>query len=83
MSDEPSRLPDYAVAEPLWTCIATCQVCGKELNRATHVPESEKTRVVISAPLAAVCDVPGHSTLSDCNIGVKLEWLRETALAKL
>lgn len=65
------------IAAPLWTCIARCQVCGKELNRAVHVPEYDKTRVAISAPLVAICDEPGHSTLSDCNIGVNLEWVQE------
>ena len=64
---------------PLWTCIARCQVCGKELNKATHVPENERAHVTISAPLVAICDVREHNTLSDCNIGVRLEWVAEEA----
>src|SRR5881392_2288889 len=62
----------------LWTLIARCQVCGEELNRATHVPESERSRVVIAAPLMAICDVRSHNTLTDCNIGVDLEWVSES-----
>jgi len=62
----------------LWTLIARCQVCGKELNRATHVPERERGRVIIAAPLMAICDVRSHNTLSDCNIGVDLEWVSES-----
>lgn len=63
--------------EKLWTLIATCQVCGRELNRATQVPENERTFVAIAAPLMAICPDRSHNTLSDCNIGVKLEWVRE------
>jgi hypothetical protein len=66
-------------SEKLWTCVARCQVCKKELNRATHVPEREKGRVCISAPMVAICEVKEHNTLSDCNIGVVLEWIEETA----
>ena len=61
----------------LWTCIARCQVCKKELNRALHVPEYKKVQVTISAPLVAICDCKNHNTISDCNIGVDLEWVKE------
>lgn len=67
--------------EQLWTCIATCQVCGREVNRAEHVPESEKSLVAVSAPLMGICPVRGHNTLSDCNIGVNLQWLPESETA--
>jgi hypothetical protein len=75
-----SRLPAApgSATGTLWTLIARCQVCGKELNRATHVPECERSRVVIAAPLMALCDVRSHNTLSDCNIGVNLEWVSES-----
>lgn len=63
--------------EALWTCVARCKVCKKELNRAEHVPESRKFMTEMSAPLAAICDVKGHNTFSDCNIGVELEWTKE------
>lgn len=66
----------------LWTCIARCKICHKELNRAEHVPEHDKTRVIISAPLMAICDERNHNTLSDCNIGVELEWIMETPNTK-
>lgn len=59
----------------LWTAIARCQVCGRELNRAVGVPESAKGQIAIMAPLMAICPVRAHNTLSDCNIGVELEWL--------
>lgn len=61
----------------LWTCVARCQVCGKELNRAVGVPEDEKTKVIVSAPLVAICGERHHNTLSDCNIGVDLEWIEQ------
>ena len=62
----------------LWTGIATCRTCGAELNRAEHVPTTDKGRVTIAAPLMAICKVRGHNTFSDCNIGVVLEWVEET-----
>lgn len=65
------------MSEQLYKCTAYCQVCGKVLNTAEHVPESKQTQVSISAPLVAICDVKGHNTLSDCNIGVRLEWEKE------
>lgn len=58
----------------LWRCVARCQVCKKVLNTADHVPENEKTRIELTAPLMAVCDVRGHSTFSDCNFAPILEW---------
>ena len=61
----------------LWTCVATCKICGKELNRAEHVPEDDKAKVIMSAPLVCICDIPDHNTSSDCNIGVVLEWEQE------
>ena len=63
----------------LWTCIARCQVCKKELNRAERVPDDARTQVIIAAPLVALCDEQSHNMLSDCNIGVDLEWVEETA----
>ena len=70
-----------AAPEKLYTCIARCRVagCREELNRAEHVPESAKTKVALCAPLVAICEKPGHSTFSDCNIRVDLEWIEETA----
>jgi hypothetical protein len=68
------------MSEPLFTCIATCQVCNRELNRAEHVPESKKGHVIMTAPMACVCPEKHHNTLSDCNIGVKLEWIEEKAV---
>jgi hypothetical protein len=68
--------------EKLWTCIAKCQVCKKELNRALHVPEHAKVRVCLSAPLVSICDKKQHNTLSDCNIGVELEWVEEECVYK-
>lgn len=76
-SELPCALTHTPPSSLLWTCIATCQVCGVELNRAEHVPENYKTRVSIAAPLLCICKVRHHNTLSDCNIGVKLEWIQE------
>jgi len=66
----------------LWTCVATCQVCGVELNRAEHVPTSEKGRVELAAPLVAICKVPGHSTFPDCNLLPVLTWSEEATEEK-
>lgn len=63
--------------EKLWKATAKCQVCDAVLNTALHVPEHEKGGVGMSAPLVAICDVKDHNTLSDCNIGVKIEWEEE------
>lgn len=65
------------MSDQLWTAIARCKVCKKELNRAESVPENRKAEVEISAPLMAICDERDHNTFSDCNIGVDLEWIKE------
>ena len=58
-----------------WTAILRCKDCGIELNRAEHVPEEEKSRVVISSALVAgPCPNGCRSTFSDCNINTTLEW---------
>jgi hypothetical protein len=61
----------------VWTCIARCRVCGKEVNRAEHVPEHMRTHVALTGPLLSFCDEEHHNTLSDCNIGIELEWVTE------
>jgi len=50
----------------------------KPFGRAEHVPESERWRVNMTAPLNCICDVPGHSTFSDCNFAPELVWTEET-----
>jgi len=65
------------MAGKLFTAIATCKICGLELNRATHVPEGRELQIITSAPLVAICPVRGHNSFSDCNIGAKLEWFEE------
>lgn len=65
------------MSETLWTCIARCSICERELNRAEHVPESKKSKVAMSAPLAAICPVREHNTFSDLNLRTELEWVRE------
>ena len=62
-----------------FTCIARCRVCGKELNRAVGVPESDKTTVAICAPFAAMCEEKSHNTFSDLNLRFDLEWIEEAA----
>ncbi len=49
-----------------YTCIATCRTCGQELNRAVGVPEDERLKVSLGAPLVALCLVRDHNTLPDC-----------------
>ncbi len=68
------------MARNLWTCIATCGDCGKEIGRAEHVPESNRFMVGLSAPLNCLCDNPKHNTFSDCNLRAKLEWIEEADL---
>lgn len=66
--------------EQMWTGIARCKVCKKELNRAENVPESEKQKVIMTAPLMAVCDVKAHNAgFSDVNFGVEIEWSKLNA----
>jgi hypothetical protein len=65
--------------EKLWTCIARCGVCKKQIGLAEHVPDSRQTMVMMSASLNCLCDVREHNTYSDCNIGVELEWVEEVA----
>ena len=71
------------MSEKLYTCIATCGKCGRELNRAEHVPERARTQVIISAPLVCICPVPAHNVYSDCNVGVELKWVEEINDASL
>lgn len=66
-----------SAGEELWTCVATCRVCGAELNRAEQVPEKDKWQVSMTAVLVALCDIPEHNTFSDCNFGVQLDWIAE------
>jgi hypothetical protein len=67
-------------SEPrLFTCIATCQECGKQIGLAEHVPENRQTIVMMTAPLNCLCDVVEHNTYPDCNIGVQLEWVEEAS----
>jgi hypothetical protein len=66
-------------SEKLLTCIATCEVCGQEIGRAEHVPERQKSIVMMSAPLNCFCPIEEHNTYSDCNIGVQLEWKEEAS----
>jgi hypothetical protein len=61
----------------LYTCVAFCRTCGKELNRAEHVPEDKRTRVAMAAPMVALCDVRDHNSLPDLNLGVVLVWTDE------
>ena len=61
-----------------WTGILKCKDCGAELNRAEHVPEGEKTRIAIAAPLVAgSCPNGCRSTFSDCNLNTTIEWVEE------
>lgn len=64
----------------LWTAIVTCRTCKAELNRATGVPEAEKARIAISAPLLCLCEVLAHNTGSDFNLNFDLEWRDEPLL---
>ena len=61
----------------LWTCIARCGVCKKELNRAVHVAPDRRPTVALAAQFMAICDTVHHNVYSDCNTRVELEWLEE------
>jgi len=66
------------VTEKLFTYICCCRECGEELNRAEGVPESDKTFVVIGAPLmVGKCPKGCRSTFSDCNLRYVGEWMEE------
>lgn len=66
------------MSESLWKATATCATCGEILNTAEHVPESQKFRVAMTAPIMATCKVWSHNTFKDLNLRVKLEWEKET-----
>ena len=66
----------------LWTGIVRCKTCGTEINRAEHVPDEDKSRVGISAPIAAgLCPTKSHNTFSDCNLNYDIEWVEELPAA--
>lgn len=66
------------MAEQQWTYIVRCTTCGRECNRAEHVPERDRTRVVMSAPFMARCSEASHNTFSDLNWRYDAEWVPET-----
>ena len=58
-----------------FTYVILCRGCGGELNRAVGVPEHEKGRVVVTAPLMAGRCINGcPSTWSDCNLKWSGTW---------
>ena len=62
----------------LLTAIVTCRDCGEQLAKAEHVPENEKTRIILSAPLVTPsCPKGCRPTADDCNANTNLEWLNE------
>ena len=61
----------------LWTAIMRCRECRTEINRAEHVPEHQKSRVAISAPIVGLCPTKSHNTASDYTLNFDLEWLEE------
>jgi len=60
-----------------FTGIARCGTCKEEVNRAEHVPEEDQSRVIMSAPFAALCKMRSHNSFSDLNYNFDLEWLEE------
>lgn len=69
--------------ETLWTCVARCATCHKELNRAEHVPAAKKEMVALGAPMVALCSEPAHNTASDLNLRVSTEWLPEPIVQRV
>ena len=61
----------------LWTYVVKCKDCGREINRAEHVPEEKKTQVAISASLMCFCPERSHNTGSDFNLHFDGEWIAE------
>lgn len=70
------------MSEKIYTAIARCCVCSKELNRAENVPENKRYQVDISAPIMAICPVKSHNTFSDLNLKVHVEWLEQDGILK-
>lgn len=66
----------------IYTAIARCSTCKKELNRAENVPENKRGHIEMTAPLMAVCDVKEHNTFSDLNLSVEIEWLEQDGETK-
>ena len=63
------------MSDPTFTYVLTCSDCGGELNRAIGVPESDKGRVIMGAPLmAGKCKTGCRSTLSDYNLNWDGTW---------
>lgn len=65
------------MSEQLWTYVVRCATCNQECNRAEHVPENQRGRVVMGAPLMARCKNEAHNTLSDLNYHYYAEWIPE------
>lgn len=63
--------------ETLWRCIVRCRTCRTVLNTAHGVPESEKGRLEWTAAFVSVGSC-GHSTFSDLNWHIDLEWEKES-----
>jgi len=64
--------------ERLWTLVLTCRTCGKEINRAEHVPTHHRTRVALAGAFFT-CEEPSHNTFSDLNLSANTTWTEETA----
>lgn len=58
--------------------IAKCGTCGCEINRAEHVPTSDKEGVGLLAGEVSFCKEIQHNTGVKCNTNFTLDWHTET-----
>ncbi len=74
-SDDAPMIIDQTDMTP-WTCIVRCGHCGRELNRAEHVPACRKISVSMTAAFNVRCACCGQSERGPTPRYV-LEWLEE------
>ena len=60
-----------------WTYIVRCLDCGRELNRAEHVPTEKKAIIPVVATFCCFCPIESHNTALDFNLHWDGEWINE------
>lgn len=67
------------MANPTFTCVATCQYCHRELLRREGVALDARQDLMLALPDLAVCREADHNTLPDVpqNYGADVRWFRE------
>ena len=64
---------------PVYTCVAVCPDCGKELYRVKHVPLDQRHVLLMELPKKALCENIEHNTFPEhnANFHFDLVWYRE------